>query len=358
MQQNYNTLEKSNLIKEAIQESFRLIELERNEFLKNALEPLSKCGEDKEMMRISLNSYAKENLKSKIWIVNNLNSPYLKIYIENRNDLGLFTSKISEHIIEKEITVDLLFLENLKRSIYEIGLNYFKIPIEKEFLKSFNFFEPNGKSDTESLELALFEENENIISQLKGENKIFDKHYENSLLEKTNANKQLSEENYNLRDSLSAVQSELKSRMGMFFFMDDNLFENYIIGDKLPELKQFYSILREFNLINTNWGYFCNCLTYRNQKENPPEFPIEISLKDSKFIKDDLGYLLYKLKINYLYESEFPFLDWLNKNFIIIASNGKPLDIKRFYNESIRSYSSPKNRPKNYQVISKKLSLL
>jgi len=351
---NNNILEKSNLIKEAIKESFRLIDLEQNDFLENVLEPISKCDGDKEMMKNLLNSFVKENLKSKIWIVNNLDSPYLKIYIDHSNDLGQFTILINEYIEEKKITVDLLFLEKLKQSIYEIGSNYFKIPIEKKLIKAFNIFDPNDKSGVESLEIEFYEENVNEIKQSKRQIK----NYEKSLLVKSKTNERLSEENYNLKVKLSEVQSELKSRMGMFFFMDDNLFENYIIGDKLPELKQFYSILREYNLINMNWGYFCHCLIYHNPKENPPKYPLEISLQDSKFIKDDLGYLLYKLKINYLYESELSFLNWLTKNLLLKASNGKPIDIKRFYNESIRSYSSPKNRPKNYQVISKRLSLL
>jgi hypothetical protein len=351
---NNNILEKSNLIKEAIKESFRLIDLEQNDFLENVLEPISKCDGDKEMMKNLLNSFVKENLKSKIWIVNNLDSPYLKIYIDHSNDLGQFTILINEYIEEKKITVDLLFLEKLKQSIYEIGSNYFKIPIEKKLIKAFNIFDPNDKSGVESLEIEFYEENVNEIKQSKRQIK----NYEKSLLVKSKTNERLSEENYNLKVKLSEVQSELKSRMGMFFFMDDNLFENYIIGDKLPELKQFYSILREYNLITMNWGYFCHCLTYHNPKENPPEYSLEISLQDSKFIKDDLGFLLYKLKINYLYESELPFLDWLTKNLILKASNGKPIDIKRFYNESIRSYSSPKNRPKNYQLISKRLTLL
>jgi len=286
-----------------------------------------------------------------------LDSPYLKIYIDHKNDLGQFTTLINKYIKEEKITVDLLFLEKLKQSIHEIGSNYFKILVEKNLIKFFNTQHPNFISGDESLELKLHEENVIKISQLEKEIKNSDKYYEKRLLEESKTNNQLIEENYDLKDKLSVVQSELKSRMGIFFFMDDDLFENYIIGDKLPELRQFYLILREYNLAKFNFGYFCHCLTYHSI-ENPISFPLEISLQDSKFIKDDLGYLLYKLKINYLYERKLPFLDWLTKNFILKASNGNPIDIKRFYNESIRSYSSPKNRPKNYQLISKKLTLL
>jgi len=355
---NKNILEKSDLIKEAIRESFHLIELEKNDFLKNEMDTISRGSCDVEMLKNVFNSIVKENLKSKTWIAKNLDSPYLKIYIDHKNDLGQFTTLINEYIKEKKITVDLSFLEKLKQSIHEIGSNYFKILIEKDLNEFFNTQDPNFISGDESLELKLYEENVVKISQLKSEIKNSDKYYKKRLLEESKINNQLIEENYDLKDKLFNARSELQLRISTYFFMDDDLFENYIIGDKLPELRQFYMILREYNLVKFNFGYFCHCLTYHTSIKNKTEFQLEISLQDSKFIKDDLGYLLYKLKINYLYESELPFLDWLTKNFMLKSSNGNPLDIQRFYNESIRSYSSPKNRPKKYQLISERLTLL
>lgn len=165
------------------------------------------------------------------------------------------------------------------------------------------------------------------------------------------------------KHQLAQCRSELDLLKGPYFFHEDNLFKNYVFGDILPELKSVYELLKEYKVYDSNWSYFCYCLTWENSvSKNTPHKKITLNIQQSEFTANDVNYILYILRRKYMHESEFPFIQWVIFNVKIISGHGKPFETDeeyiQFSERSIRSFQGGKSKPKFYDEINRKLHSL
>ena len=317
----------------------------------------------------------REILTSKNILLEKLNSEYVHLYINYRHDIPEMAKRItwywlSSPRLKSSMPVQFRFNE-LKETLISVGFNLGVYYFNDRFT---SICEENGLTmewpKTVNLEIYQIEQLREKLSLQKRQSSELDRNKNQWLDEKTETNNRLQkelvqkqEELDQKKDQLSRFKTELQLLKGPYFFHEDNFYKDYVFGDILPELKSVYDLLKFYKLYDSNWGYFCYCLTWYNAtSKNSPHQKLTLNIQNSEFSADDLGYILHLLKNQYLYESQLPFLQWIRTNIDIISGHGKPYkteeDYIKFNEKSIRSYKSGKSRPNFYHEINLKLQSL
>jgi len=301
----------------------------------------------------------KKIIESKNWLLNNLNSEYINISSLYAQDVP----KMAEHITWYWLSLPSLKFEilnlnkfdDLKKALTLINYHLFIYKLSDVFCAN---NEMEGETinwpKSDNVEFFYIESLEQKLNNLKASNeRIFEL---------------LSDRGIKQRKELSLVEAELSRKTTEFnstnlklqslnsdyFFHQDNLFTNYVFGDILPELKQVYSLLKEYKIYENNWGYFAHCLTLHNYSASHP-FLLKLSLRGNDFDTKDLGYVLNLLQNKFFKPSKTDYLKWLQKIVVIESSRGNNQDISTFYNKSVRPYKKGNSEPAFYHQISEKL---
>lgn len=303
-------------------------------------------------------------IKSKNWIITKFHqSKYAPILIRNIDQ----PQKIAEEIAWEWVKLEKksisfyteTHLKNLKTELTEVLVNFLiaRITDIGEYLSTdkFSFSQiPNS----EMVELAHISELENEIDFQKKLNSIQEQRSEERIEKIQHDKNELKLEIEKLKD----CERRLKDFKGRFFFHQDNLFQNYIIGDKLPELNRLYHFLKENNVYDSNWGYFAYCFSEAGLREND-QLKITFLLNGSDFSNNDIGYILYLIKKNYLHEHQFKFEKWFFENVEVITKQNKRISLnkdrlQRFIDENIRSYKGSTKTTQNFDLINQELQFL
>lgn len=345
-----------------------------------------------------------EVIKCKNSLLDLQTSPYLHLYIAYQNDIPQFARHITWHWLSSPaasfpLSTQLKF-KNLKEILFSIGYNSSIYYWNDRFISILEEKDPApGWPKKEHVEIYHLKQLEEKLKQQEKLKEALEKHYQekfknqeelenlqvkqlkeklnqqmqlNALLEirynqrvnqLRDVNKNLDEELDQNKDNLSQYRAELQLLKGPFFFYEDGLYKDYVFGDILPELKSVYNLLKEYKIYESNWGYFCYCLTWNNCSTGFPEQQkLTFNIQNSDLTADDLGYILHILKRHYFYESQLPYLQWLINTIEIISGHGKKFtseeDYIKFNEKSIRSYKTGKSRPNFYAEINTKLNAL
>jgi len=110
-------------------------------------------------------------------------------------------------------------------------------------------------------------------------------------------------------------------------------FDKLLWGDNYPSLKVLFNYLQKMNCLSINWSYFASIMDYGNMKP--------INLNTNVLSKQDLGYLLAKIKPFFLDEftgkpSRYHAI--IERKFTI---DGNSLD-HSFFKKYLRQYNSGK----------------
>jgi len=355
-------------LEQTIKSSQKEAELKAEDFIKIYMTEPVQIERSKRNSDLIEKKLLNKIIESKTWLLNSFNSEYINLSSLYAQDVH----KMAQHITWYWLSLpyfkfEILYLnkyDDLKEAL--ILINYHLIIYRlSDNINAFNANE--GKTinwpKSENVELYYIESLEQKLNNLTAiKERIFE---------------ELSDSGIKYRKELSLVKDELSRKKtefnssnielqllkGNFFFQDDDLFTKYVFGDILPELKSVYDLLKYYKLYDSNWGYFCYCLTWNNATStNPPHKRLTFNIHNSEFTADDLGYILHLLKKHYQNESQLPFIQWVMTNIEIISGHGKILkteeDYIKFNDKSIRSYKSGKSSPNFYQEINLKLQSL
>ena len=355
-------------LEQTIKSSQKEAELKAEDFIKIYMSQPAQIERSKRNTDLIEKKLLNKIIESKTWLLNSFNSEYINLSSLYAQDVP----KMAEHITWYWLSLPYLKFEILNLNKYDdlkealILINYHLIIYRlSDNINAFNANE--GKTinwpKSENVELYYIESLEQKLNNLTAiKERIFE---------------ELSDSGIKYRKELSLVKDELSRKKtefnssnielqllkGNFFFQDDDLFTKYVFGDILPELKSVYDLLKYYKLYDSNWGYFCYCLTWNNATStNPPQQRLTFNIHNSEFTADDLGYILHLLKKHYQNESQLPFIQWVMTNIEIISGHGKILkteeDYIKFNDKSIRSYKSGKSSPNFYHEINLKLQSL
>ena len=317
----------------------------------------------------------REILNSKNILLENLNSQYIHLYLNYWQDIPEMARRITWYWLSSprlKTSMPLQFRFNeLKETLISVGFNLGIYNFNDRFP---SIFEKYGVTiewpKAVNLEIHQINQLEEQLSLQKRHSAELDRNKKQRLDEKTEANERLQEELHQKREELRQKEHklldcriELLNLKDDYVSLEDNYYKDYVFGDILPELKSVYNLLKYYKLYDSNWGYFCYCLTwYNTTSENSTNQKLTLNIQNSEFSADDLGYILHLLKNQYLNESQLPFIQWVITNIEIISGHGKIFKIEedyiKFNEKSIRSYKSGKSRPNFYHEINLKLQSL
>jgi len=312
---------------------------------------------EKEMLR--------EILTSKNILLEKLNSQYVHLYTNYQQDIPEMARRItwswlSSPKLKISIPVQFRFNE-LKESLISVGYNLAVYNFNDRFP---TIMEEYGVTfewpKAVNLEIYQIKQLEDQLSLQKGLSAELDRNKRQWLDEKTEANHRLQKELRQKENELLDCRIELLQLKDDYVSLADNYYKDYVFGDILPDLKSVYDLLKFHKLYDSNWAYFCYCLTWYNAtSENSTHQKLTLNIQNSEFTADDLGYILHLLKKHYQNESELPFINWVRANIEIISGHGKILKTEeayiKFNEKSIRSYKNGKSSPNFYHEINLKL---
>lgn len=309
-----------------------------------------------------------EIINSKNHLLNHLNSPFLHLYINYKEDVPELARRVTWYWLSfpksgLPVKQDQK-LKNLKETLISIGYHLSIYYWNDSFSSFIEENDPTVKwPKKDQLEIYQINSLDEELSRQKKLNTEFRSLDNKWLMKEKEANKKLSKELDEKKDELSRCRTDLQLLNGPYFYHEDSLFKDYVFGDILPELKSVYDLLKEYQVYNSNWGYFCYCLTWANSAtKNSPHQKITLNIQQSGFTANDVGYILYLLKRKYMHESELPFLQWVMFNIVIISGHGKSFETEeeyiQFSERSMRSFKNGKSRPKFYTEINQKLHSL
>jgi len=357
-------------IQEKLEETIRISQKESEEkalkFLeKYIIEPskLSRAERDSENLEKEI---LNKIIKSKNWLIKSLNSPYIFLYVKYSDNIAKMSRQITWHWLSQtqESFQKNNHFEILKKELFNIGYNSMIYNLNNKLRET---IEETGETvawpKSQNLEIYLIKQLEEQLDNQKKLNEALKLHEDKYYKKQIEINRLLEQELDEKKEQLSLYRTELKLLKGPYFFHEDTLYKNYVFGDILPELKSVYNFFKEYNLYESNWGYFCYCLTWSNSLESiSKNQKLELNIKKSDLTADDLGYILQLLKNHYLYESQLPFIKWVMTNIEIISGHDKKFncedDYIKFNEKSIRYYKSGKSRPNFYNEINQKLQSL
>jgi len=310
----------------------------------------------------------REILTSKNILLKNLNSQYVHLYINYWEDIPEMARRITWYWLSSprlKSSMPMQFRCNeLKETLISVGYN---LAIYNFNDRLITICEESGVTlewpKKINLEIFKIDQLEEQLSRQKGLSAELDRNKRQRLDEKTEANDRLQKELRQKEHELLDCRIELLQLKDDYFFHEDNFYKDYVFGDILPELKSVYDLLKYYKLYDSNWGYFCYCLTcYNATSENSTHKKLTLNIQNSEFTADDLGYILHLLKKHYQNESELPFIKWVRANIEIISGHGKILKTEeayiKFNEKSIRSYKNGKSSPNFYHEINLKLQSL
>jgi hypothetical protein len=310
----------------------------------------------------------REILNSKNILLENLNSQYIHLYLNYWQDIPEMARRITWYWLSSprlKTSMPLQFRFNeLKETLISVGFNLGIYNFNDRFP---SIFEKYGVTiewpKTANLEIYKIKQLEEQLSLQKGLSAELDRNKRQWLDEEMEAKGRLQKELRQKEHELLDCKIELLQLKDDYFFHEDNFYKDYVFGDILPELKSVYDLLKYYKLYDSNWGYFCSCLTcYNATSKNSTHQKLTLNIQNSEFTADDLGYILHLLKKHYQNESELPFIQWVMANIEIISGHGKIFKIEedyiKFNEKSIRSYKSGKSRPNFYHEINLKLQAL
>ena len=310
----------------------------------------------------------KEIIKSKNYLLNLLDSPYLNLYIRHKGDAAEMARGVTWHWLSAPkqalpLPTHLKFY-NLKEILVSIGFHYSIYYGNDHFLAILKNNDPAiAWPEKENLEiyrihyleekLKQFEERlirqKEVQTQLESYNK---KKYDIQKEAYIKVEKELEQKN----DQLSRSRSEFKFLKDTYFFHEDRLYDNYVFGDILPELKSVYLLLKEYKIYESNWGYFCHCLTVDNYS-TPEPLKLNLNLQGKDLDSKDIGYILNLLQNKFFKPQKQEYLIWLTKVVTLKSGLGKVInDMPDFYKKKVRPYKKGKSQPRFYDEINSKMS--
>lgn len=181
-----------------------------------------------------------------------------------------------------------------------------------------NIFIENVESELE--QINNYEEQ---INSLRRKN-------ESSKIKILQLEKDLEKEKRDKREKEIKIDS-LNRDLNSIMYNEQFLFNHYVFGDNLPELKKIYLFLKKHEIYNSSWGFFCHNI----QKKTKTILELHLN---KEFTLTDLGYLLFNFKKVYDNENA-TFKFWVLNNVKIFKSTKKEIDLNYFAEKYIRDYS-------------------
>jgi hypothetical protein len=344
-----------------IDEVFETAQLQVHKFIETE-KKLSKEISPKEIYREK--SLYEKIIKSKNWIITTFHkSKYAPILIRYIDQPKKIADEIAWEWIKLEANSISFYTETnlkiLKTELTEVLYHYLisRITDIGKYLSTDKVLF-SSLPNSEMIELTHFNELQNEIDYQKKVNSIYQQDYEEQI-------NKIHSENHLLKEKvekLKGYKTDLEELSGRFFFHQDNLYKDYIIGDSLPELKMIYQFLKKNNVYDSNWGYFAYCFSDAGLHEND-HLKITLNLYGTEFTNNDIGYILFLIRKNYQYEHQFKFEKWFYQNIEIITKQNKLIStnkdrMSRFINENIRSYERGSKIPQNFKLINQELQFL
>ncbi|TYC14795.1 hypothetical protein ES677_05290 [Bizionia gelidisalsuginis] len=112
-------------------------------------------------------------------------------------------------------------------------------------------------------------------------------------------------------------------------------FNNLVWGDNYPALKVFFNFLKKNDMVYLGWSVFANSMSENNSNT--------IHISNGKFTNDELGYLLYHLRLfftNKISKTVKEYKEWLKQKFYI---EGVQIE-DSFFNKHVRKFEIKQNK--------------
>lgn len=351
-------------LEKTIEESYQEIGKKIESFVRENFQD-SGCYDSNDPTATREKKILTEIIKSKNSLLNLVDSPYVHLYMKHKGNVPEFARGVTWHWLSSasEFPMPLhLKFENLKEMLISIGFHSAIYYGNDRLSAIFKEKDPSvnwpKKEDIEIYQIKHLEKKlKQFQEKLTREKELYlklESYDKNEYNIQREANEILEKELDQKKVQLSQTEIELQLLKEKFFFHEDSFYDSYVFGDILPELKAVYTLLKEYRVYESNWGYFCHCLTLNNYS-SPEPLKLKLSLRGSNFDTKDLGYVFNLLQNEFHSHSKSEYVQWLSSIVEIESSRGNQQDIEDFYRKHIRPYKKSKTGPAFYEQITEKL---